>query len=175
MMATEKTRLAQASKELQPDIKSHINWLQKRIQQVHKDLGTAIKNSPVWRDKDELLRTAPGVGPVLSRTLIASLPELGALTRRQIASLAGVAPFACDSGQMRGRRRCWGGRGEVRKVLYMATLAAKRHEPSIARFYERLLAAGKPAKLALTACMRKLLTILNAMLRDQRPWQALPA
>jgi transposase len=171
MMATEKTRLKQAIDLLKPDIKSHINWLQKRVHQTDRDLRDAIKDMPIWREKDKLLRTAPGVGTVLSRTLLASLPELGALTRRQIAALVGVAPFACDSGQMRGKRRCWGGRADVRQVLYMGTLSAKRHDPALAAFYERLIAAGKPAKVAITACMRKLLTVLNAMVRDNQPWQ----
>ena len=175
MVVMEKNRLAQAHKKLQPDIRSHINWLQKRVKHADRDIGDAIKRMPLWREQDELLQSAPGVGDVMSRTLIALLPELGRLTRRQIAALVGVAPFACDSGQMKGKRRCWGGRAEVRPVLYMATLTAKRHSPVIRSFYERLIAVGKPAKVAITACMRKLLTILNAMVRDNKPWRRLTA
>ena len=130
------------------------------------------RSSPVWREKDDLLRTVPGVGEQLSLTLLAHLPELGTLDRRQVAALVGVAPFNRDSGTMRGKRRVWGGRSRVRAVLYMGTLAASRFNPVIRDFYQRLLAAGKPKKVALVACMRKLLVILNSMLKQRSPWRA---
>jgi transposase len=125
---------------------------------------------PIWRAKDDLLQSVPGVGKTVSRTLLASLPELGTLNRKEIAALVGVAPFNCDSGQMRGKRRIWGGRAHVRRALYMAALVATRHNPVLKDFYARLKAAGKPPKVALVACMRKLLTILNAILRTGKPW-----
>ena len=130
-----------------------------------------IEASPVWRVQDELLQSVPGVGPTLASTLLGLLPELGHLERRQIAALVGVAPHACDSGTQRGQRHCWGGRPAIRTVLYMAALVAARWNPVLREFYQRLRAAGKPAKLALTAVARKLLVFLNAILRDQRPWQ----
>ena len=130
-----------------------------------------IQQRPVWRAKEDLLRSVPGVGPVVSRTLLGELPELGQLNRRRIAALVGVAPFACDSGTQRGRRVVWGGRAPVRTALYMSTLVATRHNPAIRAFYLRLVAAGKPKKVALIACMRKLLTILNVMLRTNTPWR----
>ena len=133
-----------------------------------------IENDPIWREKDSLLQSTPGVGPTLSATLIAQLPELGTLDRRKIAALVGVAPLNRDSGMMHGRRTVWGGRANVRAVLYMATLVATRYNPSIRRFYEHLCAVGKSKKVALTACMRKLLTILNAMLKHRVPWSYSP-
>ena len=134
-------------------------------------LITTIRQSPVWQEHEDLLQSVPGVGPVMSRTLLADLPELGKLNRKQIAALVGIAPFNQDSGLRRGRRTCWGGRAPVRTALYMATLVATRHNPVIAACYQRLLAAGKRKKVALVACMRKLLTILNAMVKHQRKWQ----
>jgi transposase len=131
-----------------------------------------VQASPLWRVQDQLLQSVPGVGPTLARTLLGELPELGQLDRRQIAALVGLAPLACDSGTQRGRRHCWGGRPAIRQVLYMAAVVASRWNPVLRPFYQRLRAAGKPAKVALIAVARKLLTILNAMLRDQRPWQA---
>jgi transposase len=151
---------------------SVLDALQKALNELDNDIDQAVRKSPLWRTKDELLKSVPGVGDVLSRTLLADLPELGRLTRRKIAALVGVAPFNRDSGTMRGKRTTWGGRHGVRAVLYMATLAAARRNPIIAALYQRLRAAGKPPKVALTACMRKLIVILNAMVRDGRPWQS---
>lgn len=151
---------------------SVLDALQKALNELDNDIDQVVRKSPVWRAKDELLKSVPGVGDVLSRTLLADLPELGRLTRRKIAALVGVAPFNRDSGTMRGKRTTWGGRNGVRAVLYMATLAASRRNPIIAALYQRLRAAGKPPKVALTACMRKLIVILNAMVRDGRPWQS---
>ena len=130
-----------------------------------------LRASPLWRDNDDLLQSAPGIGPVCSRTLLLELPELGTLTRQQIAALGGVAPLHCDSGTLRGRRTIWGGRAHVRTVLYMGPLVATRFNPQIKTFYERRLAAGKVKKVALTACMHKFLTILNALLKHRTPWQ----
>jgi transposase len=153
------------------DIQDHIDWLERRLSDLDDDLDQAIRSSPVWRERDNLLQSTPGVGPVLSITLLAELPELGALNRKEIAALVGVAPLNRDSGHFRGKRKVWGGRSHVRSALYMAALVATRYNLVIKAFYERLLAAGKPKKVALTACMRKLLTILNAMTRDHRSWQ----
>ena len=136
------------------------------------DLETLLRASPLWRENDDLLQSAPGIGPVCARTLVLELPALGTLTRQQIAAWVGVAPLNCDSGTLRGRRTIWGGRAHVRTVLYMGTLVATRDNPRIKAFYERLLAAGKVKKVALTACMHKLLTILNAMLKHRTPWQS---
>lgn len=152
-------------------VDAHIAWLEQALQELEHDLRDTIRSSPVWRETDDLLRSVPGVGPVTAYTLIADLPELGHLGRRQIAALVGVAPLNRDSGLLRGRRMIAGGRPAVRRTLYMAALPATRCNPVIARFYRRLVEAGRPPKLALTAAMRKLLTILNAMLRDRRPWQ----
>ena len=174
MLTAEKHRLGQAPPPLRRPITEHIRWLERSLAGLDRDLDQAIRTSPAWRGKDELLRGVPGVGPVLSRTLLAGLPELGTLDRRQIAALVGVAPLNRDSGTRHGARSCWGGRARVRAVLYMATLAATRCNPTIQAFYERLCASGKLRKVALAACMRKLLTILNAMMRHQAPWQ-LPA
>ena len=137
---------------------------------MNKDLDKAVKECPLWREKDELLQSTPGVGPILSRTLLAQVPELGTLNRRQIAALVGVAPFNRDSGTLKGKRTVWGGRANVRSVLYMSTLAAVNHNPAIKAFYRRLRDAGKKPKVALTACMRKLIIILNAMLKTLTPW-----
>ena len=142
------------------------------LNDIDEGLRQTLRQSPVWREKDDILRTVPGVGEQLSLTLLAHLPELGTLDRRQVAALVGVAPFNRDSGTMRGKRRVWGGRSRVRAVLYMGTLAASRFNPVIRDFYQRLLAAGKPKKVALVACMRKLLVILNSMLKQRSPWRA---
>lgn len=171
MLTAEKNRLAVAPKTVRRDIKQHIKWLERRLGDVNNDLNQAIKTSPVWREKDELIQSVPGAGPVLSVSLLSELPELGALNRRQIAALVGVAPFNRDSGAYRGRRVIWGGRADIRAVLYMSTLSAIRCNPVIRTFYQRLVAAGKEHKLALTACMRKLLTILNAIVKSGTPWQ----
>ena len=152
MITSEKNRLASASKWTREDIKEHISWLEKRLDDVNKELEKSIRNSPVWREKDDLLRSVPGVGPVLSATLLSQLPELGSLNRKQIAALVGVAPLNRDSGQFRGKRCIWGGRASVRCALYMATLVATRFNPTIAAFYHRLRIDGKEHKVALTAC-----------------------
>jgi transposase len=176
MLTAEKNRLGFATAPaVRRDIAQHIRWLQRRLVDVDGDLDQAIRSSPLWRAKEDLLRTVPGVGPIVSRTLLGELPELGTLTHKQIAALVGVAPRACDSGTLRGKRMVWGGRAPVRAVLYMGALVATRHNPVIRAFYERLRAAGKPAKVALVACMRKLLTILNAILRSGTPWRPVGA
>jgi transposase len=172
MLVAERNRLGFAKKAIRRDIDQHIRWLEKRLNEVDRELATAIQASPVWRATEDLLRTVPGIGPVVSRTLLGELPELGRLSHKQIASLVGVAPHARDSGTRRGKRMVWGGRASVRAVLYMAALVAATFNPVIRTFYQRLRAAGKPAKVALVACMRKLLIILNAMVRDSRPWRA---
>ena len=171
MLVSEKNRLRLAITEVAADIREHIAWLERRKKHVEHELQQRIKKSPVWRAKDKLLRTASGVGKVGSTTLITSLPELGSLNRKQIAALVGVAPLNRDSGTLRGRRKVWGGRARVRSVLYMGVLAAVRNPDSeLGVFYARLVERGKPRKVALTACMRKLLTILNAMVRDGTPY-----
>lgn len=171
MITAESNRLGQTTDaDIKKQIKRHITWLQHELKSVDKDLGDAIRHSPIWRAKDQLIRSAPGVGRVTSLTLLAQFPQLGTLGGKQAASLAGLAPFNVDSGTLRGRRHIWGGRASIRSVLYMATLSAVRYNPALAEFYQRLLRAGKSKKLALVACARKLLVILNAMLRDNRPW-----
>ena len=171
MVTAEHNRLEHATAPVRRDITQHLRWLERRIAAVDRDVDDTIQKSPAWRAKEDLLRTAPGVGPVLSRTLLANLPELGQLNRKQIAALVGVAPFARDSGTHRGKRVVWGGRAPVRAVLYMGALVATRRNAVIRVFYVRLVAAGKPKKVALIACMRKLLTILNAMMRTNTTWQ----
>lgn len=170
MIASEKNRLSRASQRVSKDIKSHINWLEKRLRINDDELQTKIKSSPLWRTKDQLFQSVPGVGPNLSQTLIIDLPELGVLSHRAIAKLVGVAPINCDSGKMRGKRITWGGRANVRRMLYMATVASTRHNPTIKAYYARLKAAGKRPKVALVACMRKLLTILSAIAKTGTPW-----
>lgn len=170
IVLAERQRLAKAPTVVRQDIRSHITWLIKRLKDTDRQLGAALRASPLWCEREQLFKPVKGVGRVLLATLSASLPELGRLNRRQIAALVGVAPFNCDSGKFKGRRHCWGGRADVRAVLYMAALSAKRFNPAIRVFYERLIAAGKPKKVALTACMRKLLSILNAIVRDRTEW-----
>jgi transposase len=170
MRTAEKNRLALTPPNLRAEVKEHIRWLEQRIKAISEDLDATIQASPIWRDQDERLQSAPGVGPVLSAILVAHLPELGLLTPKQLAALVGVAPLNRDSGVFRGTRRVWGGRSAVRAVLDMGTLVATRWNPVIRDFYERLCAAGKPKKVALTACMRKLLVILNAMMKQQVTW-----
>lgn len=170
MLTAEKNRLGFARGPVKRDITQHIRWLEKRLAEVDGDLREAVSASPLWQAKEDLLRSVPGVGRVTAVTLLAELPELGRLSRREIASLVGVAPLNRDSGTMRGKRMVWGGRAPVRAVLYMATLVGLRHNPILRTFYERLRAAGKPFKVAAIACMRKLLTILNAMVRQERHW-----
>ena len=171
MLTAEKNRLRTAAPAVRDHINEHILWLERSLSDLDSELGQVIHSSDIWRAQDNLLQSAPGVGPVLSTTLLAELPELGSLNRKEIAALVGVAPLNRDSGTLRGRRTVWGGRSQVRTALYMAALAATRFNPVIRAFYERLQTAGKPKKVALTACMRKLLTILNAMMRHQTPWQ----
>jgi transposase len=172
MLTAERNRLSRAHPRIRGEVQEHIRWLEQRLHQSDDALRAAIQASPVWREKDDLLQSAPGVGPVLSTTLVAALPELGTLNRKQIAALVGVAPLNRDSGTWHGKRSVWGGRAAVRPVLYMGTLVAVRFNPVIRVFYQRLRQAGKAPKVALTACMRKLLTILNAMLKHRTPWRA---
>lgn len=172
MHVAEQNRLETAPRVVARQLREHLRWLEKRISDSDKELRRRIAGTEVWREQDELVRSVPGVGPVMSLTLLASLPELGRLTRKQIAALVGVAPFARDSGKRRGRRHTAGGRRAVRTVLYMATLSAVRYNPVLRQFYERLKRAGKVSKVALIASARKLLTILNAMVRDKAKWDA---
>ncbi len=167
----EQNRLSGASQRLRVDIQAHMTWLDTRLAALDDDLDTTLRASPVWREHEALLRSVPGIGPVCTRTLLLDLPELGTLSRQRIAALVGVAPLNRDSGTLRGTRTVWGGRAHVRATLYMSTLVAVRYNPVLKGFYERLRAAGKAAKVALTACMRKLLTMLNAMVKHQTPWQ----
>jgi len=170
MRVQEVNRLGLAQGAMRKNIKAHIEWLEKQIDSLDIDLTAALRSSPAWRAKDELLRSFKGVGRVTSGTLLAQLPELGQLDRRAIAALVGLAPFNRDSGVMRGRRSIYGGRSQVRTLLYMAATTAIRSNPVIRAFYERLKARGKPHKVAMVACMRKMLTILNAMVRQSTPW-----
>jgi transposase len=169
MLGAEMNRLeAIASEPVAERIRTHIRWLKEELEHTDRDLDEAIEGSPTWRENEALLRRVPGVGPVLARTLLAELPELGTLDRKRLVALVGVAPLNRDSGQVRGKRAVWGGRARVRQVLYMGALVATRHNPLIRAFYERLVAAGKPRKVAVVACMRKLLSILNSMLKLDR-------
>jgi transposase len=173
MLTAENNRLARvASGPVQKGIRRHVRWLEAQVQRIDDDLDRFVRQSPIWRAKDDLLQGVPGIGPVTSRTILAELPELGRLSHKQIAALVGVAPFNRDSGQLRGRRVVWGGRASIRSSLYMATLVATRRNPAIRTFYVRLKSHGKPSKLALTACMRKLLVILNAIVASNRPWES---
>lgn len=171
MRTAERQRLDTAVLAVQPHIQRHLAWLDAELAELDHFLRERVQASPVWRERDDLLRSVPGIGPTTALTLVADLPELGQLDRKAIAALVGVAPFNCESGTLRGRRIVWGGRARVRAALYMATLVATRHNPVIRAFYERLCAAGKPKKLALTACMHKLLLILNAIVRHGTTWQ----
>jgi transposase len=172
MLVAERNRRQAADPALHGHIDAHLCWLDEALAEIERDLDGAVRASPVWRAKEELLRSVPGIGNVSARTLLAQLPELGSLTRRQAAALVGVAPFSRDSGKLRGRRTIWAGRAALRACLYMAAVAAARgSNPVIAGFYRRLRQAGKPAKLALTACMRKLVVTLNAMLRTNTAWK----
>lgn len=170
MRAQEKTRLATAGTHQRDSLKEHIGWLDERIGTLDVDLTAALRTSSSWKVKQDLLTSVPGVGKVTVLTLLSHLPELGSLGRREVAALVGLAPFNRDSGTLRGKRMIWGGRAEVRNVLYMATLSAVRGENAIAAFHQRLVATGKPAKVALVAAMRKLLTILNAMVKNNTLW-----
>jgi len=170
MLVIERQRLHTAAASVRADIKEHIHFLVKRLKDTDRGLDELMRLSPLWSEREELFKPVKGVGPNLLRSLCAELPELGQLNRHKIAALVGVAPYASDSGTLRGKRICWGGRAQVRCALYMATVSASRYNPVIKAFYQRLLKAGKPKKLALTACMRKLLTILNAIARDKTQW-----
>jgi transposase len=172
MIVAERNRLRSLrSGRLKKRIEQHLAVLQKELTAIENDLGDSIRGTPAWRENEDLLTSVPGVGNATAHTLLADLPELGTLRRKQISALSGIAPFNRDSGTWRGKRTVSGGRASVRTALYMAALVASRFNPVIAAFYQRLRAAGKPPKVALVACMRKLLVILNAIIRDKRPWQ----
>ena len=172
MRTSEQLRRRQALPAVRKSIEEVIAFLDLQLKEIDDDLGRRLRESPLWQDQAKLLRSVPGVGPVTTFNLLADLPELGTLDRRAVAALVGVAPLSRDSGKFRGARSCWGGRAKVRSSLYMSTLVAVRCNPVLKEFYERLLKAGKPKKVALTACMRKLLTILNAMLKNGAGWEA---
>ncbi len=172
MLVAEQQRLRTTPVALRPRLEAHIAWLRDERDDLERELRQRIHQSPLWREEDDLLQSVPGVGPVLATTLIAELPELGHLNRKQIAALVGVAPLNCESGILRGRRIVWGGRAQVRAALWMGALVAVQRNVVIRQFYDRLRAAGKPKKVALTACMHKLLTILNAILQHRTPWCA---
>jgi len=176
MITAESNRRASAQPRIAKQIDKHVAWLEKQLEDANDDLDKMVRNSPIMQHKAQIMTSVPGVGKVTATTLLAELPELGQLSRRQISGLAGVCPFSRDSGTMRGRRSIWGGRASVRAALYMASVVACRHNPVIRAFYQRLLAAGKPKKVALVACMHKLLITLNAMLKTGTPWRvsALP-
>ena len=171
MLIAEQNRLPLAAKPLQAQLKTHIDWLKKSLKALDRERDPLITQSPLWRAKVDLLRSAPGIGPITSASLIADLPELGHLNRHEIAALVGVAPFNRDSGRQRGKRSIWGGRAPVRNTLYMATLTATRCNPMIKPFYQKLIQAGKPHKVAMTAWMRKFIVILNTMMKNQTSWQ----
>ncbi len=172
MLTAERQRRGTALPSLRARVDRHIDWWGQELADLDRDLRDTVQQSPLWRERDDLLRSVPGIGPTTASTLLAELPELGALNRKALAALVGVAPLACESGTLRGRRIVWGGRATVRTALYMATLSAIRHNPPIRAFYHRLCTAHKPKKVALVACMHKLLTILNAILRRRAPWLA---
>lgn len=170
MITAEKNRLAISHQTVKKDIRETIEWLQKRLEDINNDLSRTVEANNVWKDKIDILQTCKGIGPGNSTTLVCSLPELGTLNRREMAALVGICPYNRDSGTMRGKRTIFGGRASVRAMLYMGTLSAVRYNPVIKAFYERLIKAGKLRKVAIVACMRKLLTILNAMLKNMTPW-----
>ena len=172
MRTAESNRRRLATGRLRQQLDEHLAWLDRQLNDLDKELDHTLRTSSVWCEQADLLRSAKGVGPVLTATLLSALPELGHLNHKEIAALVGVAPFNRDSGLWRGKRQIWGGRGPVRAVLYMATLSAVRTNPTLRTFYQRLIQAGKFQKVALVACMHTLLTILNAMVRDGRPWQS---
>lgn len=170
MLTAEKNRLSAAPKSVREGIARHIEWLEEQIRSYDDDISRIIQSSPIWKAKGEILTSVKGIGPVTAATLLAALPELGCVTRQQISALVGLCPYNRDSGRVKGKRSIWGGRAAVRSVLYMAALAAVRFNPTMKVFYDRLRNAGKVHKVAITATMRKLLVILNAMLRDNQPW-----
>jgi transposase len=171
MLTEEKNRLVTVRAKMRTDIEAHIQWLANSLKDLDKEIEDFVEGTPLWKEKDALLQSVPGVGPVTSATMLGMLPELGKLNRQRIAALVGVAPVNKDSGKKQGKRRVYGGRADVRSVLYMAALAAKKFNPVIKSFYEKLIKEGKEKKVALTACMRKLLVILNAMMRTGQPWR----
>ncbi len=175
MITAEKNRLRTSGPRVARQVGRHVRWLEKQLKDLEGELRDLVQSSPVWRAKDELLQSVPGIGPALSGALLANLPELGELNRHEIAALVGVAPLNRDSGVSRGKRRVWGGRRNIRTMLFIGALVASRFNPVIKAFYQRLHAAGKPKKVALVACMRKLLTIVNSMLRTRTPWNPKPA
>src|SRR4030042_4671050 len=170
MIVAEKNRASLIHRSVRPRLIEHIQWLENELAEIDKELRDHLEKSPIWREKDDLLRSVPGVGMVTSTTLLSELPELGHLNRKKIAALVGVAPYNFDSGTVHGKRIIWGGRAAVRSALYMATVSATRHNPVIRAHYQRLKDQGKPSKVALLACSRKLLTILNAMIRSMKAW-----
>ena len=174
-LTAEKNRRGSTHSTLLARLERHIAWLEAELAELNQAITQAVRDNPEWQAKSVILESTPGVGPVTTTTLLADLPELGSLNRKQIAALVGLAPFNKDSAKKRGRRRIFGGRANVRSVLYMATLSAIRFNPVIQRFYDSLTKRGKPFKVAMVACMRKLLTILNAMLRHNQPWRDSPA
>lgn len=171
MLKAEKNRKSRAHSTIQPQIQTHIDWLEQQLKLIDQEIEKLQKNNRTWHEKAAVLQSVPGVGPVLSATMLGNLPELGSLSHKQISALVGVAPFNQDSGKWKGQRVVWGGRKHVRTVLYMSTISAVKCNAVIRRFYQRLRSAGKPFKVAIIACMRKLLTILNAMVKHQSPWQ----
>jgi len=171
MITMEQNRLHTASKSVQPDIRTHIEWLKSRLKDLDRQLDKFIKNSPLWQRKEQILNSVPGIGPVTTRGLLAYLPELGTLSNNKISALVGLAPLNRDSGQFRGKRMAWGGRSYIRSLLYMAALVGTQYNPIPRSFYQRLIQAGKAKKLALTACMRKLLIIINTMVKNDELWQ----
>jgi len=171
MIRSEQNRLHTAPKWTQKEIKAHLKWLKKALEKMDKEISDLIKGSPIWREKDAILQSFKGVGPVTSAILLAAVPELGTIASKPLCALIGVAPLNRDSGQFRGKRAVWGGRSNVRSVLYMATMAAIRFNPMISSFYKRLTEAGKPHKVAMTACMRKTIVTLNSMIKNQTTWQ----
>lgn len=170
MLTAERNRSRRTTPRVQQQIEVHVQWLREQLREVDRDLEAFLRSSPLWQEDAKVLRSAPGVGPIVTATLIARLPELGSLNCKQVAALVGVAPFNRDSGTLRGKRTVWGGRGALRTALYMATLVATRHNPVLRAFYQRLCDAGKPKKVALIACMRKLLIILNSMIKHHYTW-----
>ena len=170
MIVMEKNRVSKGPMEMRKDIQKHLDWLAKELERIDQALADFIQKSPIWRAKDEILQSVPGIGKVGSHALMSDLPELGKLNRKQIASLVGVAPMNRDSGNYKGRRSIWGGRAQIRTVLFMVAVVASRCNPVIREFYQRLCNAGKPKKVALTACIRRLLAILNAMMRNGTRW-----
>jgi transposase len=175
MLRSEQNRLSSAPKWTQKEIQNHLQWLKKALDKMDKDISDLIKGSPIWREKEAILRSFKGIGPVTATTLLAALPELGTIGSKPLSALIGVAPLNRDSGQFRGKRAVWGGRDNVRSALYMATMSAIRFNPAISSFYNRLKGAGKPHKVAMTACMRKIIVTLNSMIKNKTYWNPLAA